>query len=143
MNVWQWLGIAVGVWLLVILVLILAGKRAAAFAAAKVIPDVVRLFKGLLRERRVRWIPKAVLLLAIGWIVSPIDLIPEFIPVAGPLDDMIVAILALRFTLRSTPREVVREHWRGSDRLLARLSGDRGGDRGGDPGGQQALPGPD
>jgi uncharacterized membrane protein YkvA (DUF1232 family) len=47
------------------------------------------------------------------WIASPIDLVPECIPVAGPLDDAIVAALVLRHLLRRTDRSVVFEHWRG------------------------------
>jgi uncharacterized membrane protein YkvA (DUF1232 family) len=52
------------------------------------------------------------------WFLSPIDLIPEFIPVAGPLDDVIVAGLVLRHVLRRTDREVVAAHWRGEPSTL-------------------------
>ena len=57
------------------------------------------------------------------WIASPIDLIPEFIPVAGPLDDVIVAALVLRHLLRSAGSDVVRDHWRGDPALLDRILG--------------------
>jgi uncharacterized membrane protein YkvA (DUF1232 family) len=52
------------------------------------------------------------------WIASPIDLIPEFIPIAGPLDDAIVAALVLRHLLRSTSQEVLSEHWHGDPATL-------------------------
>jgi uncharacterized membrane protein YkvA (DUF1232 family) len=62
-------------------------------------------------------------LLVVGalWFASPIDLIPEFIPVLGPLDDAVVAALILRHILRKAGPEVVAEHWRGDPRTLQRL----------------------
>lgn len=53
-----------------------------------------------------------------AWFVSPIDLIPEFIPVAGPLDDALVAALVLRHVLRCTDRAVLRDHWHGDPSTL-------------------------
>src|SRR3990172_2695084 len=58
---------------------------------------------------------------AVVWIASPIDLVPEFIPVAGPLDDAIVAALVLRHLLRRTDRSVVFEHWRGDGAPLSAI----------------------
>ena len=60
---------------------------------------------------------------AVVWIASPIDLIPEFIPIAGPLDDAIVAALVLRHLVKRTPHAVVSEHWRGSPATLAMFVG--------------------
>ncbi|MFA5774916.1 MAG: DUF1232 domain-containing protein [Ilumatobacteraceae bacterium] len=60
---------------------------------------------------------------ALIWVVSPIDLIPEFIPVIGPLDDIIVVALVLRFVVRRIPPSVLFEAWPGEPRLLARLIG--------------------
>ena len=60
------------------------------------------------------------------WILSPIDLIPEFIPGLGPLDDVIVAVVALRFTRRRLGVDALRERWTGTDdgfRLLLRVIG--------------------
>ena len=68
------------------------------------------LFKGLLRDPRVTRGSKAWLWFAVVWLVSPIDLIPEFIPVLGPLDDAVVAALVLRHVLRRTDRAVLAEH---------------------------------
>lgn len=55
------------------------------------------------------------------WLASPVDLIPEFIPVAGPLDDAIVAALVLRHVLRSAGKDVIAERWRGDPATLALL----------------------
>jgi uncharacterized membrane protein YkvA (DUF1232 family) len=58
------------------------------------------------------------------WVVSPIDLIPELLPVIGPLDDVVVA-LALRYAARRVPREVLEQAWAAEPRLLDRLLGAR------------------
>ena len=55
------------------------------------------------------------------WVLSPIDLIPEFLPVIGPLDDAIVVAIALRYAARRVPREVLFEAWPGEARVLDRL----------------------
>jgi len=53
----------------------------------------------------------------------PIDLIPEFLPIIGPLDDVVVVALALRYAARQVPREVLFEAWPEDPSLLARLIG--------------------
>lgn len=117
------LAVVVGLWLLMILVLIASGRRSKAHEIATFIPDLVVLFRGLLRDPRVPRGSKVWLWVGLIWIVSPIDLIPEFIPVAGPLDDAIVAFLVLRRVLRSTERRVLSEHWRGTQHMLELLQG--------------------
>ena len=68
---------------------------------------------------------KVALLVAIVWTLSPIDLIPEFLPVIGPLDDIVVIALALRYAARAVPREVLLDAWPEEPRLLLRLLGER------------------
>jgi uncharacterized membrane protein YkvA (DUF1232 family) len=119
------LAIVVAVWLAAILVLVLAGRRSAARELATLIPNIVILFKGLLRDPAVPRSSKVLLGLAVLWLVSPIDLVPEFVPVAGPLDDAIVAALVLRHVLRRTGPDVLRRHWRGDQAVLDRLAGTR------------------
>jgi uncharacterized membrane protein YkvA (DUF1232 family) len=119
------LAIVVAVWLVAILALVLAGRRSAARELATLIPNLVVLFKGLLRDPAVPRSSKVLLGLAVLWLVSPIDLVPEFVPVAGPLDDAIVAALVLRHVLRRTDPEVLRRHWRGEPAVLDRLVGTR------------------
>jgi uncharacterized membrane protein YkvA (DUF1232 family) len=113
------LGIAVALWLLVIMVLVLAGRRSAARELATLLPNLIVLFRGLLSDHRVPRASKLWLGFAVAWFLSPVDLIPEFIPVAGPLDDAVVAALVLRHVLRRAGRAVVTEHWRGDPRTLA------------------------
>jgi uncharacterized membrane protein YkvA (DUF1232 family) len=57
------------------------------------------------------------------WVLSPIDLIPEFLPVIGPLDDVVVVALALRYAARRVPREALEEAWAGDPHVLERLLG--------------------
>jgi uncharacterized membrane protein YkvA (DUF1232 family) len=61
--------------------------------------------------------------IAAVWVITPIDLIPEFLPVIGPLDDVVVVALALRFAARRVPRAAIEEAWPGERRLLDRLLG--------------------
>jgi uncharacterized membrane protein YkvA (DUF1232 family) len=67
---------------------------------------------------------RVALLVAMIWVISPIDLVPEFLPVIGPLDDVVVVVLAFRYAARSVPREVLYEAWPAQRRLLRRLIGD-------------------
>jgi uncharacterized membrane protein YkvA (DUF1232 family) len=59
------------------------------------------------------------------WVISPIDLLPEFLPVIGPLDDVVAVVLLLRYAARSIPRETLLEVWPTDRRLLERLLGKR------------------
>jgi uncharacterized membrane protein YkvA (DUF1232 family) len=114
-------GAIVGVWLLTVVTLIVAGRRTAARELATLVPNLARLFRALLTDARVPRGSKLLLLGAAVWIASPIDLIPEFIPVLGPLDDAVVAALALRHVLRRAGPEVVAEHWPGNPATLDRI----------------------
>jgi uncharacterized membrane protein YkvA (DUF1232 family) len=113
----------VGVWIAMIVALVLAGRGSAARELATLLPNLVVLFRGLLRDPRVPRGSKALIWFAVVWVVSPIDLIPEFIPIAGPLDDAIVAALVLRHVLRRSGPDVVGDHWRGDPATLDRILG--------------------
>jgi|ERR687891_30703 uncharacterized membrane protein YkvA (DUF1232 family) len=115
------LGVAFAAWVVLVLVLVVAGRREAAREMASFLPNLVRLFRGLLKDGRVPRSSKVLLLFGLVWFSSPIDLIPEFVPIAGPLDDAIVAALILRRVLRTAGREVVHEHWRGDPRSLDKM----------------------
>jgi uncharacterized membrane protein YkvA (DUF1232 family) len=110
--------VAVGVWLLAILILVLLGRKSQARELAVLLPNLVILFRGLLGDDRVPRSSKAWLWFALAWFLSPLDLVPEFIPVVGPLDDAIVAALVLRHVLRRTERTVLEDHWRGEPATL-------------------------
>jgi uncharacterized membrane protein YkvA (DUF1232 family) len=80
----------------------------------RVIPDVLRLLRSLIADRSAPLDVRLVLLGLVAWLLSPIDLIPEFIPGLGPLDDVIVAIVAFRYVRRRVGVEDLRTRWRGS-----------------------------
>lgn len=113
----------VAVWVLAILVLVSLGRRSQARELANLLPNLVLLFRGLLADPRVPRSSKGWLWFALAWCISPIDLIPEFVPVAGPLDDAIVAALVLRHVVRRTDRAVLADHWRGDPATLDAIIG--------------------
>lgn len=115
--------VALALWLLAIGILYALGCRSQARDLATLIPNLVVLFRGLLGDPRVPKSSKAWIWFALGWLVSPIDLIPEFLPVVGPLDDAIVAALVLRYVLRRTDRAVLIEHWRADTSILDAILG--------------------
>ena len=87
------------------------------------LPDCVTTVRRLRRDPRVPRKVKLVVALAGVWVLSPIDLIPEFLPVIGPLDDVVVVAIALRYAARHVPRDVLLEAWPGERRLIERLIG--------------------
>ena len=96
---------------------------------AAFIPDCVTTVRRLRKDPRVPRRAKIAIVVAGLWVASPIDLIPEFLPVIGPLDDIVVVALALRYAGRQVPREVLLGAWPGDPRLLERLLGPAGGPR--------------
>jgi uncharacterized membrane protein YkvA (DUF1232 family) len=95
---------------------------------AAFLPDCVTTARRLRKDPRVPRGAKVAVLIAALWVASPIDLIPEFLPVIGPLDDVIVVVLAFRYVARRVPRDVLLEAWPGEPRLILRLSGSPGKD---------------
>ena len=89
------------------------------------LPNCAVLLRRLWREPQVPRRARVALGLAALWVLSPVDLVPEFLPVIGPLDDAVVVVLALRYALRTVPRAVVEAAWPGSPPVLGRLLGDR------------------
>jgi uncharacterized membrane protein YkvA (DUF1232 family) len=87
------------------------------------VPDCVTTVRRLRGDPRVPRRAKVVVAFAGLWLLSPIDLLPEFLPVIGPLDDVVVVALALRYAARQVPREVVVAAWPGEPRLLEHLLG--------------------
>src|SRR6266581_9137398 len=115
------LGVVATLYAAAVLALIVLGRASAAREVAMLLPNLAILFKGLIQDPRVPKSSKVLLLFGAAWIASPIDLIPEFIPFLGPLDDAVVAALILRRLVRTAGREVVEEHWRGDPATIARL----------------------
>jgi uncharacterized membrane protein YkvA (DUF1232 family) len=90
---------------------------------ASFLPDCLTMVRRLRRDPRVPRRAKLAVGFAGLWVLSPIDLIPEFLPVIGPLDDVVVVAMALRYAARRVPREVLLEAWPGRPSVIERLIG--------------------
>jgi uncharacterized membrane protein YkvA (DUF1232 family) len=119
----QWVLVGAAAWLVVyaalLVALVGAGRRGEARALATFIPDCLVLFKRLIADDQVSGWRKAALVGLIAYLAMPFDLVPDFIPIAGQLDDAIVVALALRLVLRAGGPELLREHWPGPEESLA------------------------
>jgi uncharacterized membrane protein YkvA (DUF1232 family) len=102
-------------WLaLLILFFLLRPKDVPVRVLLGVIPDVLRLLRSLIRDGSVPTDVRVVVIGLVAWIVSPIDLIPEFIPVLGPLDDVVVAVVAMRYVRRRLGIADLQARWQGT-----------------------------
>jgi uncharacterized membrane protein YkvA (DUF1232 family) len=127
MPAWAWLLIAVlSLYAAFVLALLAAGRRVQARALAAFVPDCAILCRRLLGDPRVPRARKIALAAMVAYLVLPFDLVPDFIPVAGQLDDAVLLALVLRSILRRAGAAVVAEHWpgtAGSLRLILKLAG--------------------
>ena len=119
MDVVGWLGLVivglVGLWVVLLVALwFLRPRGVRARDLVRLLPDVVRLGRDLVDDRRTPRVVRAALIILVAWLVSPIDLIPEFIPVLGPIDDAIVTVLVLRYVRRRLGEDALRMRWRGT-----------------------------
>jgi uncharacterized membrane protein YkvA (DUF1232 family) len=123
MNLFTWPLVGVGVLILLyaalVLALVIAGRRESARALAGFIPDCIVLCSRLLGDPRVPRRRKALLVALAGYLALPFDLVPDFVPVAGQLDDAVLVALVLRSLLRGGGESLVREHWPGPERSLS------------------------
>jgi uncharacterized membrane protein YkvA (DUF1232 family) len=122
---WQWLllaaAVAAAAYAALVARLWAAGRRIEARALAGFVPDCLLLCRRLIGDDRVPRSRKLLLLALIGYLAMPLDLVPDFIPVAGQLDDAIVVALVLRGLSRAAGPELLREHWPGPEPSLAVL----------------------
>jgi uncharacterized membrane protein YkvA (DUF1232 family) len=116
------LAVAIVVYAGVVAAFFVAGRREDARAIAGLVPDCAVLFSRLLRDPRLPRRDRLLVAALLPYLLSPIDLIPDFIPVAGQLDDAVIVALVLRRVVRSQP-ELVEEHWPGPRRTLDWLEG--------------------
>jgi uncharacterized membrane protein YkvA (DUF1232 family) len=102
-----------------VVALIVAGCPRDARDVARFIPDCIVLVRRLLGDPRVPRRHKLLLGAVVGYLAFPIDLVPDFIPFAGQVDDLLILVLALRVVLRASGSELLREHWPGPERSRA------------------------
>src|SRR5919204_577740 len=96
-----------------VVALVVAGRRADARAAARFIPDLIVLFRRLIRDPRLPLRHKLLAAALLPYLAMPFDVVPDFVPVAGQLDDAIIVAVVLRIVARGRP-ELIREHWPGA-----------------------------
>ena len=125
MTTWGWLLVSLAVlafvWAGAVALLVVLGRRTDARALAGFIPDCLVLMRRLLADPRVPRRRKLLLVGLVGYLALPFDLVPDFIPIAGQLDDLIAVGLVLRALVRLDRGKLVREHWPGPERSLALL----------------------
>jgi uncharacterized membrane protein YkvA (DUF1232 family) len=90
--------------------------------ALRIVPDLLRLVRSLVTDRQAPLGVRLALIFLLAWLVSPIDVIPEFVPILGPLDDVIVAVLVLRYVRRRLGEDELRRRWPGTDAGYALLA---------------------
>ncbi len=133
---WQIAGAAVGslllIWVALVATLYMIGRRGQDPMRLKdllrLVPDVIRLLRRLAADPTLARGLRIKLALLVGYLISPIDLVPDFIPIVGYADDAIIVALALRSVARSAGADALDRHWPGTPeglRVLKRLSGVR------------------
>lgn len=115
------LGVAGLAWGACVATLVLLGRRTEARALARFVPDCLVLFRRLLGDPRVPRARKLLLAGTLAYLALPFDLVPDFLPVVGQLDDVLVVALTLRLVVRSAGEPLAREHWPGPPESLAVL----------------------
>jgi uncharacterized membrane protein YkvA (DUF1232 family) len=117
---WPWglLLIALGSYVVCVAALIAAGRREDARALAGFIPDCLVLVSRLARDGRISRPRRAILFLVLGYLALPIDLVPDFLPGIGQLDDAVILGIALRLVVHGGGTEMVREAWPGPEASL-------------------------
>ncbi|HYM52171.1 MAG TPA: YkvA family protein [Candidatus Dormibacteraeota bacterium] len=118
-------GILIGllaVWVALLVLLWLFRPRGVPLREAlRIVPDLLRLVRSLVTDKQAPVGVRAALVFLLVWLVNPIDLIPEFVPVIGPLDDVVVAVLVLRYVRRRIGEDELRRLWPGTDAGYALL----------------------
>jgi uncharacterized membrane protein YkvA (DUF1232 family) len=124
---WEWLLVSLAVlvvaYAVFIALLIATGRRESARVLATFIPDCIVLVSRLAREPRVPRRRKALLLGVVAYLALPFDLVPDFIPVAGQLDDVVIVALVLRYFVTAGGESLIRELWPGPERSLELVLG--------------------
>lgn len=126
---WGWLaGVVAGllvVWAAFVALLWFLKPRDARLGdLVRVVPDILRLVRSVISDRTAPTGARVALVGLLAWLLNPIDIVPEFIPVLGPLDDVVVAVLVLRYVRNRLGEDGFRRRWPGTDEgyaLLARV----------------------
>ncbi|HKH15934.1 MAG TPA: DUF1232 domain-containing protein [Solirubrobacteraceae bacterium] len=122
MPTWAWLAVAtLAIYASFVLALLVAGRREQARALAVFAPDCALLCRRLLRDPRVPRARKLALAATVAYLLLPFDVVPDFVPVAGQLDDAVLLAFVLRGIARSAGTALLAEHWPGTAGALAQI----------------------
>jgi len=111
------------VWVaLVVTVLVLRPKGSILKEGLRILPATVRLLRRIAADRTVPHGVRLCIYALFTYLASPIDLIPDFLPIVGYADDAIIVAAVLRLVVRRVGADIVRRHWTGTDEGLATLS---------------------
>lgn len=128
-NLWRMLntvlvGVAVtaGLWIVFALALVVARPESGTLRdAMRLLPDTLRLVRRLATDRSVPRSTRVLVWLLLGYLVLPIDLVPDFLPLIGYADDLILTALVLRHLVRQAGRETLEKRWPGTEEGLTTL----------------------
>jgi uncharacterized membrane protein YkvA (DUF1232 family) len=98
------------------------GAKRTVLGTIRQLPNYLKLLFGLMRDSRVSTVDKLLVAGAIAYVLTPIDLIPDFIPFLGEVDDVFLLLTSLQRLIANAGREVLLEHWNGNPDELADLS---------------------
>jgi uncharacterized membrane protein YkvA (DUF1232 family) len=118
--------VLVAAYVTLLLVLLGSGRRSQARALAGFVPDCAVLFARIARDPETPRARRVLIVLLAAYLASPIDLVPDFVPGVGHLDDALLVALSLRWLLRTSGREAIERHWPGpqsSLQLVLRIAG--------------------
>ena len=102
-----------------------AGAKRTLVSTMKELPNFLRLLGGLLTDRRVSNTDKLLVAGAIGYILLPMDFIPDYIPFLGEIDDLFLLVIALQRLIANAGRSVIEDHWMGDPGSLRSLDLER------------------
>lgn len=94
--------------------------------ALKLLPDLIKFFGRLSVDKKLPWRQRIAVMCLVLYLASPVDLVPDFIPLLGYTDDVVITALVLRLVVKSSGREALERNWQGSFtglQLLEKLSG--------------------
>ena len=112
------LGATVLVWTLLVAVLAVAGRRDDARVVARLIPDCLVLLGRLVRDPCLSRADRFAIVAVLAYLALPFDLVSDFIPIAGQLDDAILVVLLIQRLRRTITRDIIRRHWPGPGESL-------------------------
>jgi uncharacterized membrane protein YkvA (DUF1232 family) len=98
------------------------GAKRTVMDTIRQLPNYVRLLFGLLSDRRVAAVDKLLVAAAVAYILAPVDLIPDFIPFLGEVDDVFLLVTALQRLISNAGRSVVLQYWAGNPADLAAMN---------------------